>query len=49
MKSRRKNYLNIFRFIDDLTSINDSCEFETDNFNIYPEEIQLVKETANKH
>ena len=29
----------LFRFIDDLNSINDAGEFESDYSNIYPEEL----------
>ena len=40
---------NIFRFIDDLNSISDSGEFESNYSNIYPEELQLGKENTDKH
>ena len=40
---------NIFRFLDDLNSINDSGEFESNYSNIYPEELQLGKENTDKH
>ena len=40
---------NIFRFIDDLNSINDGGEFESNYSNIYPEELQLSKENTDKH
>ena len=39
---------NIFRFIDDLTSIYDGGEFESHYYNIYLNEVQL-KEKENKH
>ena len=40
---------NIFRFIDDLNSINDAEELESSYSNIYPEELQLGKENTDKH
>ena len=40
---------NIFRFIDDLNSISDGGEFESNYSNIYPEELQLGKENTDKH
>ena len=43
----RKLY-NIFRFIDDLNSINDGGEFES-NYLTYPEELQLGKENNDKN
>ena len=39
----------IFRFIDDLNSINDGGEFESNYSDIYPEELQLGKENTDKH
>ena len=39
---------NIFRFIDDLNSINDGGEFESSYSNIYPEELQLGKGNTDK-
>ena len=49
MKARKLS--NIFRFIDDLNSINDDAEFEfgSNYSNIYPEELQLDKRNTNKH
>ena len=38
-----------FRFTDDLISINDVGEFETNYFNIYPERLELDKQNADKH
>ena len=38
-----------FRFIDDLNSINDSGEFESNYSNIYHEELQPGKENTDKH
>ena len=56
MNERKKNDLikartlcNIFRFIDDLNSIIDGGEFESNYCNIYPEELQLGKENTDKH
>ena len=56
LKKKKKNDLikarklcNIFRFIDDLNSINDGREFESSHSNTYPEELQLAKENTNKH
>ena len=56
MNERKKNDLikvrklcNIFRFIDDLNSINDVGEFESNYSNIYPDELQLRKENTDKH
>ena len=56
MKELKKNDLiktrilcNIFSFIDDLKSINDGGEFESNYSNIYPEELQLGKENTDKH
>ena len=40
---------NIFRFIDDLNSINDCGKFESNSCNIYLEELQLGKENTDKH
>ena len=44
----RKLY-NIFRFINDLNSINDGGEFESSYSGIYIEELQLGKENTDKH
>ena len=53
MNELKKNDLikarNIFRFIDDLNSINDGGEFESNYSYIYPEELQLGKENTDKH
>ena len=46
---KARKVCNIFRFIDDLNSINDSGEFESNYSNIYPEELQLGKENTDKH
>ena len=54
MNKLKKNYLikarklcNIFRFIDDLNSINDGGELESNYSNMYPEELQLGKENTD--
>ena len=46
---KARKVCNIFRFIDDLNSINDGGEFESNYYNIYPEELQLGKENTDKH
>ena len=46
---KARKYFYIFRFIDDLNSINDGEEFESNYSNIYPEELQLGKENTDKH
>ena len=46
---KARKLCNIFRFIDDLNSINDGGEFENDYSNIYPEELQLGKENTDEH
>ena len=38
---KARTFCNIFRFIDDLNSINDDGEFESNYSNIYPKELQL--------
>ena len=45
---KARKLCNIFRFIDDLNSINDGGEFESNYSNIYPEELQLGKKNTNK-
>ena len=47
--TKARKLCNIFRFIDDLNSINDDGEFESSYSNIYPEELQLSKENTDKH
>ena len=44
---KARKLCNIFRFIDDLNSINDGGEFESNYSNIYPEELQLDKHEAS--
>ena len=44
----RKLY-NIFRFIDDLSSINDGGKFESNYSSIFAAELQLCKENTDKH
>ena len=46
---KAKKLCNIFRFIDDLNSINDGGEFESNFSKTYPEELQLSKENTDKH
>ena len=46
---KARKLCNIFRFIDDLNSINDGGEFKSNYSNIYPEELQLGKESTDKH
>ena len=46
---KARKLCNIFRFIDDLNSINDGEEFESNYSNIYPEELQLSKENTDKY
>ena len=55
MKELKKNdlikarkFCNIFRSIDNLSSINNGGEFESSYSNIYPEELQLGKENNDK-
>ena len=45
---KARKLCNIFRFIDDLNSINDGGEFERSYSNMYPEELQLGKENTDK-
>ena len=46
---KARKLCNIFRFIDNLNSINDIGEFESNYSNIYPEELQSGKENTDKH
>ena len=46
---KARKLCNIFRFINDLRSISDGEEFESNYSNIYPEELQLGKENTDKH
>ena len=46
---KARKLCNIFRFIDDLNSINDGGEFESSYSNIYSKELQLGKENNDKH
>ena len=46
---KARKLCNIFRFIDDLNSINDGGEFESSFSKIYPEELQLGKENTDKN
>ena len=45
IRARKMCYL--FRFIDDLSAINDGGDFENNFKDIYPEELQLGKENQN--
>ena len=56
MNELKENYLNkerkichIFRFKDDLNSINDSGEFQSNYSNIYHEELLLGKENTDRY
>ena len=44
--AKARRFGNTFRFIDDLTAINDVGEFERCFPNIYPQELELKKETV---
>ena len=46
---KAKKFCNMFRFINDLNSINDGGDFESNFSKIYPEELQLCKENTDKH
>ena len=46
---RARKLCSIFRFIDDLNSLNDGGEFVTNYSNIYPEELKLRKENTDKN
>ena len=46
---KARKVCNIFTFINDLKSINDSGEYESSYSNIYPEELQLGKENTDQH
>ena len=46
--AKTRKLCNIFRFIDDLHSINDGGVFESTYLNIYHKELQLGKENADK-
>ena len=45
---KARKLCNIFRFIDDLNSINDDGEFGSNYSNIYTEQLQLGKENTDK-
>ena len=45
---KARKVCNIFRFIDDLNSISDRGEFESNYSNIYPEELQIDKKNTDK-
>ena len=44
-----KRFANMFRFIDDLTSFNDSGEFEHNFKQIFPPELVLKKENLSNN
>ena len=44
-----RKFCNIFRFIDDLNSMHDVGEFQSNYSNIYPEKLQVGKENTDKH
>ena len=46
---KARKVCNIFRFIDDLNSISDRGEFESNYSNIYPEELQIDKKNTDKN
>ena len=46
---KARKFCIIFSFIDDLNSINDDGEFESNYSNIYPGKLQLGKENTDKH
>ena len=46
---KARKLCNIFRFIEDLNSINDCGEFESNFSKIYLEELHLIKENTDKH
>ena len=46
---KARKLCNIFRFINDLNSINNGGEFESNYSNIYLEEFQLGKENTDKY
>ena len=46
---KARKLCNIFRSINDLNSINDGEEFESNFSMIYLEELQLSKENTDKH
>ena len=41
---RARKYGNVFRFIDDLSAVNDSNEFEMRHNEIFPEDLQPNKD-----
>ena len=46
---RARKFGNLFRFIDDLSAINDDGEFENNFKDIYPPELELGKENSNNY
>ena len=47
--NKARKLCNIFKFIDDLNSINDNGEFESNYSDIYPGELELGRENTDKH
>ena len=45
---KARKLCSFFKFIDDLISINDGGEYESNFWNIYPEELELGKGNADK-
>ena len=41
--ARARHFGNVFRFIDDLTAVNDCDKFERSFWEIYPPELELKK------
>ena len=46
---RARKFANVFRFIDDLTTLNDWGEFEQHFHEIYPPELELKKENITEN
>ena len=46
---KTRKICNIFRFINDVNSVNDGWEFESSYCNIYLKELKPSKENTDKH
>ena len=46
---KAKRFHNVFRYIDDLLTLNDDNEFERSSLDIYPPELVLKRENANNN
>ena len=46
---KARKLCNIFGFTDDLKSISNGGEFESNCSNLYPEKLQLGKKNTDKH